>query len=536
MADAADSYRVVELPGERTLAFSKPKQEALLGHLLFDHHFFAIYGLRVQPEWFQDPYCSKVYKLIMGWYRRYKRPPSRDELLNSREVLAESQFERNRTIALVTILESRTQEFRADALSHELTAWLKAEIFKRGAYEAAAAFNDEDVDKAVARTQVCLRDVQKASFDDNLLVQWNDLTAYDRATAELQNALTFGHPVIDHIITPIAASGSLLKGDSTIILAPTNTGKTTCLITIAVANAKANKKVLYIPHEGRDLDLRNKIQQAFLRRSLYDLMSLIYRQKGYDGAEVQAQFTTMINRVLPTYLHFMPMHKLGLTVEDLCAAIRRQQESEILATGTGYDLIVDDYLAKLGGEGLRGRAQKRDVIAHAYSEAFTLNEELGTHIVTAIQTNRTGSKINSKLKGFDEKRLIHMEDVEESWEPMQLATNVLSINRDALAEAKGFVTFFHCKSRSSQKGYAICCRSQYDCATTHAPDLEAIYYRGDASLSEKMEQWLLQYDGGKVKKDPNTGALTNFAALRVPDEVIAGADATAVATSSETKS
>ncbi len=519
-----ETERTIRLPAEHPLAFSVPKQQALLGHLLLNTKFFAGVGLRIRPEWFADPFCSKIYKFMLDWYKKYRRPPTLQELQHYDGLRLEDQGDHNRIVAVLVQLQSRTQEFGLDALGEELTLWLHAEAFKRGTYIAVEHFNREHPQAAFEQMRTTLREIEEISFTDNKIVDWSDLSVYDKALAELGDALTFGNPIIDKIITPDAVRGSLIRGDSTILLAPINVGKSTALITIAVANAKQGKKVLYISHEDRELALMERIHMAWLRRTKGDVYRIIYNVTGYDDPVTQAQFRAAIYKLMPQYLHYMPMSRPGLTIEDLVSCIRRQQDRELALTGKGYDMVVDDYLAKLTtfAHTQSGRQPLREQQEIVYTQAFALGEELKLHFLTAIQSNRDGSKINRKqIKDVD--RLLTPEDVSEAWGPMKVATNIISINRDDQAEAEGRVTFYHCKSRSSEKGWAICTRSDYKRSTTHAEDLPCVYYRGNAPLSQKMAAWLDQH-GGVAKRNDHSGALTNFDDLRISDAKVKEAD------------
>jgi hypothetical protein len=88
-----------------------------------------------------------------------------------------------------------------------------------------------------------------------------------------------------------------------------------------------------------------------------------------------------------------------------------------------------------------------------------------------------------------------MEDAAESWGPITQATNVISINRNEAAKAKGLVTFYIDKSRSSETGYAVVCKSDYGRAITHSNELGAVYYRGVTAV-EKIDQLMEQYNNG----------------------------------------
>jgi hypothetical protein len=109
-----------------------------------------------------------------------------------------------------------------------------------------------------------------------------------------------------------------------------------------------------------------------------------------------------------------------------------------------------------------------------------------------------------------------MEDVMESWGPMTTATNVISINRDPVAQAKGIVTFFICKSRSSEVGWAVACKSNYAAAQSHQPDAASTWYRGVSPMSERIESLLDGFRGREIPMqavlDVENGKPVNVAA------------------------
>ena len=74
-----------------------------------------------------------------------------------------------------------------------------------------------------------------------------------------ERACSFGLHEIDRALNPNFSSekdasgnwsGSLTPGDTTLIVAPTNVGKTTVMMTIIAHNLKRNKKILWITYSS----------------------------------------------------------------------------------------------------------------------------------------------------------------------------------------------------------------------------------------------------------------------------------------------
>jgi hypothetical protein len=85
------------------------------------------------------------------------------------------------------------------------------------------------------------------------------------------------------------------------------------------------------------------------------------------------------------------------------------------------------------------------------------------------------------------------EDVAEAFAIAFSATNVITINRDLRAQANNRVTFYVCKSRSSEVGWAVTCRSDFGKALTHSNELGGVAYRSTDTMADKIEQFLQEY-------------------------------------------
>lgn len=277
--------------------------------------------------------------------------------------------------------------------------------------------------------------------------------------------------------------GFTLDGDHLFLLGDfTVTHNTTSMITVLCANLRQRKSALLITHEGYKGDIVDKIWCNLLDCNRAEFYAMA---KSKDPAIVARM--TAVARVLQANLVYESMNKPGLTVEEVEAVVRRHQEERIAKHGKGFDLLVDDYPAKLGSMNMKfGQFQKRNLDEYVYNYFVQLALEYGFHCLLAIQANRTGAKINKGQKGYDD-RLLTMEDVNESYGPCQIATNVITINRDPYCEALGYVIYFLSKSRSSETGWAVACKSNFAHAVTHSAKLGCTWYKGNVPLGSQVE-------------------------------------------------
>jgi hypothetical protein len=478
----------------QSLPFSERRQAALLGHLLKNddqsNRFFGQAKDKVQPDWFVNYLSTEVWKAAQAFYKRHGRKATPDELKEAPDFRALDMGSKQKLWGWIDNCIRETANYGFDTLIPELTDWMHSRIYHRYVSQSTEFFNREKVGEAISCLRTASEEAAHVRFDNDHEVEFgNPLNLIEKEQLEASNACTWGLSVFDKLLYP-SGNGSLLPCDTTLVLAPSNIGKTTALITVACANLRQLKSVLFITHEGRPEDIQLKIWCNLLgctRESLFKML----------GDSEAAQRMDRLLVMLRNRFTYIPYNKAGATVEEVEAIIRRRNE-EWAAThgGKGYDLVVCDYPAKLTTrQAQHGNLAKRHVDDLVYGRFVQLALEYRFHSLLAIQTNREGSKVNrgrTEHGNREDNRLLTMEDAAESWGPITQATNVISINRNEAAKAKGLVTFYIDKSRSSETGYAVVCKSDYGKAITHSNEMGAVYYRGVTAV-EKIDQLMEQY-------------------------------------------
>lgn len=486
-----------------SLPFSGPKQEALLGYLLTEEKFFLLARHRIKPEWWTNPRLNQLWGIALAWADKYNRPPKVQEVAQAPAMMVMDLKDKNRLESTLNLCVERRLDFGLDALSSELTDWLHARIYMAAMKKSEALFNaaaksmdSKKFGEAYSILKAMNREIDDTSFEPGQVEAMDDPEGdFERQQTESKDAISFGLTALNRLLLPEGEGrGSLLRGDMTVLLAPTNIGKTTTMVTVAALNIWEGKDVLLITHEGRVADIKLKIWQSLIGRSRQDIL-------GGLGSPEMREMLQVAKALVEKHLEFMPLNKAGMTVEEVEAIIRRRNDRwKAKHGGKGFDLIIDDYAAKLTTQMAKGGnwalRQIHEVVYNYFSQ-IALQENC--HVITAIQTNREGSKANNRKGGKDSApRLLTMEDVMESWGPMTTATNVISINRDPVAQAKSLVTFLICKSRSSEVGWAVVCKSNYAAAQSHGPDAPCTWYRGTSPMSEKIDSLLDGFQGKEI--------------------------------------
>lgn len=480
--------------GDFSLTFFEAQQDALLGHLIDNKEFYSQVSSYIKPGYFSGKFNQRVYAAKLAFVEEFKCQPNYEELKCVKEFLIEDAKTQKALWAQILTCRVQATQHRLDIITSKLTNFVQTAMFKEAHRQSHRYYNAKKPGDAFRVTREAMDGIDRVSFTRGMDASFVDIPSLiQNQKHERVQGLTFGIKALDEKLDPDAPEGALLRGDTTVLLAPTNVGKTTTMITIAAHNIKRNKHVLFITHEGRAEDIQLKILCSMLNVSKTELF------KRVADKEWWALYAEELDR-LQAFLTYIPYNKAGMTVEEVVPLIRRYQEKRILQNGRGYDMLIDDYPAKLSTEeASKGNMQKRNIDEKVYGMFVQLGLEYKFHVLLAIQTNRAGSQINWGLGKKPEDRLLRMEDVQESWGTMTSATNVISINRDQLAVARGRVSFHISKSRSSDTGWTIVCKSNYAHAQTHSNEMGAVWYRSSETLSGKLD------DIFQKKTDKTTG-------------------------------
>lgn len=473
---------LVEVPSTSTLPMTDRMQSALLGWMLRDDKVFVQVYRKVQPSWFLKAIHQKLFGLILKCHQYIGHPPTKVELENYKEIHAEDNRTKMEILNAISRCFSDSDQIRWEAIRAELTEWLQSKILQDMIIKSAQTWNKGQWQQSARIMTEGVSAYRDAQFEEGVEYSFDNLDNLILGQElERQNALTTGLPLLDAALLDGATVGGMLRGDTTILMAPSNAGKTTSMWTIARHNIMAGKDVLAMSHEGRPEDLALKTLRCVLGVSEMDLINM-YRDPIGLQRIIDAQ------KIIKSRFTYIPYNRAGMKVEDVIPIIRRAQEERRAKTGKGYDLLVVDYPAKLTTEQQsRGTLALRNSIEIVYDYYVQLALEYKFHALLAIQTNREGSKVN---KGENTNRLLMMEDVAEAFGTMMIASNVITLNRSPRAKKEGWLTFYVDKSRSKTTGTAVVARTNFAASMTHSDKLGAFGYMGTSTMEAVANSWL----------------------------------------------
>lgn len=445
--------------------FSPTWQEAIVGHMIKDKYFFIKCIEQLRFNWFQNPEIGFLFKTMQEFHKEHERQPNQKELT---EVIFQknalvTMSTANSYIAKIPIVLASAASIGMDVMSRDMTGWIKIVKFKEAIVKSTDMYNKRDYKEAISLVNTEIKDIQRASFEANDSVDFTDgVEFFKHRKEEVKDCLTIGHPAFDELLKKGSAlenfgqmqdlskireneglvkktQGGLVKGDSTIIIGPTNSGKTTTVISVIVSNILMGKDVLYITHEQKWEDLKTKIFSCILKTQTNAIEN------------VDPETIRIAGGMFKRRLTYIPWIKSGkMYVEMVIARINAEQEKRIAETGKGYDLLVVDYPGKTKSTGTGSKVAAWEGLDAVYDQYINLCIEHRFHGIFPAQTNREGYR---KAKDSKDHELVDMDNVGGSFGIVQKADNVITLNRFVSLDGSHSVIVFNIvKSRNAETG------------------------------------------------------------------------------------
>jgi hypothetical protein len=476
---------------ETRLPFALDQQDAALHHFLNDNGFRARVRGWLRPEYFNDVRTGKLCVYAMEFQEVFGRAPTRSEL-SAHVRHREPGIEGEALAKKLDALSSAGAQYGLDFLSRNLVEWRQARIYREAIEKSSAAFNKGDFDLAYALFRQFVPAVESVSRGDVPDFNFTDLhKVLVEADADFRDALTTGSAALNDALLPRARRGqglgALLRGRTTVVVAPASVGKTTTLVTMLVANVRAGRSVLYLTHEGVPRTLLRKMTCCYLGVDEFTLARMASTPEGKARIDE-------LGALLSRQVVFGP--DVGMTIEKVREYIEWKQQERIAQTGKGFDLLVDDYPAILDADDARGGkdAVRREVDETTYRSFVKLARDHGFHALVAVQTNRHGSKKN---RGGED--VVALDDIAECFAVAMAADNVITLNRRPSDGTR--MMFFVAKCREGEAETYVFARSNFAAGISHSDSLGAAYTWKHLPLTDQMDAVIEEFNGRELPRE-----------------------------------
>lgn len=454
---------------EDKIAFSKSLQRAVLGHMMSSVSFCSKAKQHLKADYFITSELGDIFNAICDFSNQFSALAMPDPLADHMFSLYKKNY--------------RTEIFDCAAISVQyplklittgLTDWIRTGIFKVHYEQAKRYYDSQQSENVISVMKNFLDKAREVNLDsDNAYELGNCLGDFENSMSGASSDLTTGIAEFDD-----ALGGGLMRGEHTLILAPTNVGKTTTVINFLVHNIKKSKHVLLVSHEGRPEDLVNRIRQRMIGKSREEIYEALRTKNKVIIEQLQDA-----ERILQKYLCFVPHNKAGsLYIETVVDIVRIKNEQLFAKHGKYFDLFSDDYGGKLHSKEMKGFKEFRHGLKHVYDNFQQLALEFNMHAISPVQSNRTGFQQNAH-RANDE--MLDVGVIGESFGLGQDASNVISLNRSAEDRAKHIMHLHIAKTRQAATDITFTFNTDFSRGITHDESL-GYQIKGQENLLQRQ--------------------------------------------------
>lgn len=479
---------------ELALPFNEEFQMAIVAHCLRDYRFFYKCNEILKPNWFtKNAMLANIFQIMKQSFKENGvSVQSTQDLMNEKFFLLQSEKDQ---VPYVNLLEKcsvlvTNGSFNLEKMKKQLTGWSQFNKLQEMAEGTARTYKSLGLEEAYSWAKERIREVEQCSFEDDSMAMSfdNPLEWLNEELKSKNTSISTGNSRLD-----FALGGGLFKGETTAIMAPVNTGKSTFMNTIVRHALKQNKKVMWITHE----DSPNKLRRKLFASMLGVPREFVLNPNTLMSEEFRAD-AMALSMFLKQNLVYLPYSKIGkMYIEDVAAEIEKRHKKLKEDTGSGFDIIVDDYPKKLK---VKHKSELyRAELAEVYDVFNQIAIELNVHCLVAMQTNREGLKQNNGKVKSD--FLTGMDMVDESFGIAQNMGNIITLNRSPDDRRTNLVRFNIAKSRNDITDVSITTRSSYSCGLIHGdlnmfnPSIEFVVINPSTKMPKKIS-----YD---LKTKPN---------------------------------
>ena len=386
-------------PAELAVPHSVEAEEALLGSLLIDRDTVAKIAPHLKPDHFFSQERAMVYQAILNLYSD-GTPADMVTLRNelrTLDALGESDGQVKPAYLLRLLQNTPSPVHILHYMQIVLKHWLARQLIAECSATVGAAYQGDGLaepgELLAAHTlrlqglATSLSSLQadyflphEQSFDYPLTLDSATTDPWDK-TPNSRPLLRFGWEAFDGKDWAQPPSLCLFPATLTTVLARTGGGKTIAAMQIADANAQAGLNVLYFHVE---LNQSQMLARRYCRLTGVPVMSqLLNRLSAVERQDLliaSDQVTRWSGRV--DFVH-CPNWSAELLVQE----IKARHYALLAAKGQGYDLVVLDYLQRLGRPEHLGRSPEHEALAY---NVRTFSDCANALNITALMTSQVG--------------------------------------------------------------------------------------------------------------------------------------------------
>jgi replicative DNA helicase len=399
-------------------------RQHVLALLLVSDQFCAAASSMVAPRYFDNPVEQHLCRFVFEHFREFHTAPNkmavRDrgyKYLNTSKHLQAQLQEFDSLLDTVSDLDQSATK-QIDYIQSELRSFCREQAMKDALLKSVDDIQQHKFEVVQERINKAL--AVGAELNGRGIYLLED--AESRKTVDqVRSIIKSGYAWLDNPL-----KGGLGRGETLVVMAPPNTGKTTMMIHMGVGFLKNIYKVAHFSLEMDKGVVRAKYDQCFLNKSDAELSE--YDQEGHDKI---TKFMKRLRKNLGAdiYIQRFPAHRLSMDALRSELMLLRSRDNFV------PDVVIVDYLDLMAMPS--HTKEKRDQIQWLGEEFRTLAIELNFAGITGSQTNRGGAQ----------KEVATETDVAEDWSKVATCDFMFSLNQNVKETEEEKIRLFWVKNR-----------------------------------------------------------------------------------------
>lgn len=387
-------------------------QVKVLAAMFMDRTFLQQIADIIQPEYFESESNSWILDIILGHFRTYKTPPTKD-------VLKVKVTEIEHDVLKVAVVEQLKEVFRymeSDDLSFvkdEILRFCKNQEIKHAIMDSVNLLKIGNYDEIKTKIDSAM----KAGADTDIGHEYKSQVAL-RYNEAARHTITTGWDVVDDLM-----DGGLAPGELGVVMAPAGIGKSWLLINIGANAIRNGKNVVHFTLELNENYVGQRYDSVITGISAQNLKN--------HQEDIEDKMSRIDGELV---IKYYPTKSVG------AMALKAHIEKSAML-GKAPDLVIIDYadLLKVSTK------DKHEALEELYEELRGLAGEYKVPVWTATQAGRAAL----------EEDIIEADKIAASYGKVMVSDFIMSLSRKVQDKLSGTGRVHIVKNRFGPDGMTL---------------------------------------------------------------------------------
>ena len=387
-------------------------QVKVIAAMFTDRTFLQQIADIIQADYFESEANSWILEVVLGHFRTYKTPPTKD-------VLKVKVTEIDHDVLKVAVVEQLKEVFRymeSDDLSFvkdEILKFCKNQEIKHAIMDSVNLLKNGNYDEIKTKIDSAM----KAGADTNIGHEYKSQVAL-RYNEAARHTITTGWDVVDDLM-----DGGLAPGELGVVMAPAGIGKSWLLINIGANAIRNGKNVVHFTLELNENYVGQRYDSVITGIPAQNL-------KNYQE-DIENKMSHISGELV---IKYYPTKSVGVM------ALKAHIEKSAMV-GKAPDLVIVDYadLLKVSAK------DKHEALEELYEELRGMAGEYGVPVWTATQAGRSAL----------EDDIIEADKIAASYGKVMVSDFIMSLSRKVQDKLSGTGRVHIVKNRFGPDGMTL---------------------------------------------------------------------------------